>query len=158
LRRLARDRIAFRQWTEDPTLQGNRDRWWRRRYTVLSLISWSMILALMRTRCQPHDYHDWDICGLLQNFKVNAKMVPHVRQFGHQSSCHWMYVQQNFFNSAPMVPDSCRIIRHYGLSNSTYNDQTYYRDLLLLRLYLGCIANQRSIRFRCMFQLLLQKH
>jgi hypothetical protein len=26
LRRLARDRIAFRQWTEDPTLQGNRDR------------------------------------------------------------------------------------------------------------------------------------
>jgi hypothetical protein len=25
-RRLARDRIAFRQWTEDPTLQGNRDR------------------------------------------------------------------------------------------------------------------------------------
>jgi hypothetical protein len=26
LRRLARDRTAFRQWTEDPTLQGNRDR------------------------------------------------------------------------------------------------------------------------------------
>jgi hypothetical protein len=26
LRRLARDRTAFRQWTEDRTLQGNRDR------------------------------------------------------------------------------------------------------------------------------------
>jgi hypothetical protein len=26
LRRLVRDRIAFSQWTEDPTLQGNRDR------------------------------------------------------------------------------------------------------------------------------------
>jgi hypothetical protein len=26
MRRLARDRIAFRKWTEDPTLQGNRDR------------------------------------------------------------------------------------------------------------------------------------
>ena len=26
LKRLARDRTAFRQWTEDPTLQGNRDR------------------------------------------------------------------------------------------------------------------------------------
>jgi hypothetical protein len=26
MKRLARDRIAFRQWTEDPTLQGNRDR------------------------------------------------------------------------------------------------------------------------------------
>jgi hypothetical protein len=26
LRRLARDWIAFRKWTEDPTLQGNRDR------------------------------------------------------------------------------------------------------------------------------------
>jgi hypothetical protein len=26
MRRLARDRIAFRQWTEDPTLHGNRDR------------------------------------------------------------------------------------------------------------------------------------
>jgi hypothetical protein len=26
LRRLARDRTAFRKWTEDPTLQGNRDR------------------------------------------------------------------------------------------------------------------------------------
>ena len=26
IKRLARDRIAFRQWTEDPTLQGNRDR------------------------------------------------------------------------------------------------------------------------------------
>jgi hypothetical protein len=26
LRALALDRIAFRQWTEDPTLQGNRDR------------------------------------------------------------------------------------------------------------------------------------
>ena len=25
-KRVARDRIAFRQWTEDPTLQGNRDR------------------------------------------------------------------------------------------------------------------------------------
>ena len=31
LRRLTRDRTAFRQWTEDPTLQGNRDRWRRRR-------------------------------------------------------------------------------------------------------------------------------
>jgi hypothetical protein len=26
MKRLARDRIAFRQWTEDPTLQGSRDR------------------------------------------------------------------------------------------------------------------------------------
>jgi hypothetical protein len=26
MKRLARDRIAFRQWIEDPTLQGNRDR------------------------------------------------------------------------------------------------------------------------------------
>jgi hypothetical protein len=26
LKRLARDRIAFRKWTEDRTLQGNRDR------------------------------------------------------------------------------------------------------------------------------------
>jgi hypothetical protein len=26
VQRLARDRIAFRKWTEDPTLQGNRDR------------------------------------------------------------------------------------------------------------------------------------
>jgi hypothetical protein len=26
LRRLARDRTAYRQWTEDPTLQGNGDR------------------------------------------------------------------------------------------------------------------------------------
>jgi hypothetical protein len=26
LRRLARHRTAFRQWAEDPTLQGNRDR------------------------------------------------------------------------------------------------------------------------------------
>jgi hypothetical protein len=26
LKRLARDRIAFRKWTEDPTLQGNTDR------------------------------------------------------------------------------------------------------------------------------------
>jgi hypothetical protein len=26
LKRVARDRIAFRKWTEDPTLQGNRDR------------------------------------------------------------------------------------------------------------------------------------
>jgi hypothetical protein len=26
LKRLARDRTAFRQWTEDPTLQGKRDR------------------------------------------------------------------------------------------------------------------------------------
>jgi hypothetical protein len=26
LRRLARDRTAFRKWTEEPTLQGNRDR------------------------------------------------------------------------------------------------------------------------------------
>ena len=26
MKRLARDRIAFRQWTEDPTLQGNSDR------------------------------------------------------------------------------------------------------------------------------------
>jgi hypothetical protein len=26
MKRLARDRIAFRQWTEDPTLQGKRDR------------------------------------------------------------------------------------------------------------------------------------
>jgi hypothetical protein len=26
LKRLARDRTAFRHWTEDPTLQGNRDR------------------------------------------------------------------------------------------------------------------------------------
>jgi hypothetical protein len=26
MKRLARDRIAFRQWTEDPTLQGYRDR------------------------------------------------------------------------------------------------------------------------------------
>jgi hypothetical protein len=26
LRRLARNRTAFRKWTEDPTLQGNRDR------------------------------------------------------------------------------------------------------------------------------------
>jgi hypothetical protein len=26
LKRLAQDRIAFRKWTEDPTLQGNRDR------------------------------------------------------------------------------------------------------------------------------------
>jgi hypothetical protein len=26
MKRLARDRIASRQWTEDPTLQGNRDR------------------------------------------------------------------------------------------------------------------------------------
>ena len=26
LRRLAQDRTAFRQWTEDPMLQGNRDR------------------------------------------------------------------------------------------------------------------------------------
>jgi hypothetical protein len=25
LKRMARDRIAFRKWTEDPTLQGNRD-------------------------------------------------------------------------------------------------------------------------------------
>jgi hypothetical protein len=25
LKRLARDRIAFRKWTEDPTLQGDRD-------------------------------------------------------------------------------------------------------------------------------------
>jgi hypothetical protein len=30
MKRLARDRTAFRQWTEDPTLQGNRDGWrWR---------------------------------------------------------------------------------------------------------------------------------
>ena len=26
MKRLDRDRIALRQWTEDPTLQGNRDR------------------------------------------------------------------------------------------------------------------------------------
>jgi hypothetical protein len=26
LAEMVRDRIAFRQWTEDPTLQGNRDR------------------------------------------------------------------------------------------------------------------------------------
>jgi hypothetical protein len=26
LKRLARDRIAFRKWTEDPKMQGNRDR------------------------------------------------------------------------------------------------------------------------------------
>jgi hypothetical protein len=26
MKRLARDRIAVRQWIEDPTLQGNRDR------------------------------------------------------------------------------------------------------------------------------------
>jgi hypothetical protein len=26
IKRLAGDRIAFRKWTEDPTLQGNRDR------------------------------------------------------------------------------------------------------------------------------------
>jgi hypothetical protein len=26
MKRLAGDRIAYRQWTEDPTLQGNRDR------------------------------------------------------------------------------------------------------------------------------------
>jgi hypothetical protein len=26
LKRLARDRIAFKKWTEDPVLQGNRDR------------------------------------------------------------------------------------------------------------------------------------
>jgi hypothetical protein len=26
MKRLARDRTAFRKWTEDPTLQGNRDR------------------------------------------------------------------------------------------------------------------------------------
>ena len=26
LKRLARERFAFRKWTEDPTLQGNRDR------------------------------------------------------------------------------------------------------------------------------------
>ena len=26
LKRMAGDRIAFRQWTEDPILQGNRDR------------------------------------------------------------------------------------------------------------------------------------
>jgi hypothetical protein len=26
MKRLARDRTAFRQWTEDPTLPGNRDR------------------------------------------------------------------------------------------------------------------------------------
>ena len=26
IKRLTRDRIAFRQWTEDPKLQGNRDR------------------------------------------------------------------------------------------------------------------------------------
>jgi hypothetical protein len=26
LKRLAQDRIAFRKWTKDPTLQGNRDR------------------------------------------------------------------------------------------------------------------------------------
>jgi hypothetical protein len=26
MKRLPLDRIAFRQWTEDPTLQGNRDR------------------------------------------------------------------------------------------------------------------------------------
>jgi hypothetical protein len=31
LKRLARDRIAFRKWTEDPTLQANRDRQRRRR-------------------------------------------------------------------------------------------------------------------------------
>jgi hypothetical protein len=30
LKRLAGDGIAFRQWTEDRTLQGNRDRWRRR--------------------------------------------------------------------------------------------------------------------------------
>ena len=30
LRKLARDRIAFRKWTEDPPLQGNRDRRRRR--------------------------------------------------------------------------------------------------------------------------------
>jgi hypothetical protein len=31
LRRDSRDRTAFRQWTEDPTLQGNRGRRRRRR-------------------------------------------------------------------------------------------------------------------------------
>jgi hypothetical protein len=40
LKRLARDRIAFRKWTEDPMLQGNRDIQRRRRSmgkrTVLS--------------------------------------------------------------------------------------------------------------------------
>jgi hypothetical protein len=37
LRRLARDRIAFRQWTEDPTLQGSRDRYRRRRIPYRNL-------------------------------------------------------------------------------------------------------------------------
>jgi hypothetical protein len=31
MKRLARDRTAFRQWTEDPTLQGSRDGYRRRR-------------------------------------------------------------------------------------------------------------------------------
>jgi hypothetical protein len=31
LKRLSRDKIAFRKWTEDMTLQGNRDRKGRRR-------------------------------------------------------------------------------------------------------------------------------
>jgi hypothetical protein len=41
MKRLARDRIAFRKWTEDPTLQGNRDR--RRRILFqMSKYSYSM--------------------------------------------------------------------------------------------------------------------
>jgi hypothetical protein len=31
LKRMTRDRFAFRKWTEDPKLQGNRDRKRRRR-------------------------------------------------------------------------------------------------------------------------------
>jgi len=34
--------------------------------------------------------------------------------------------QQNFFNSTRAVPDSCRIIEHYELSDSAYTDLSSY--------------------------------
>jgi hypothetical protein len=49
MKRLARNRTAFRQWTEDPTLQGNRDRRRRRRRRR---ILWFGVSACRHSMCQ----------------------------------------------------------------------------------------------------------
>jgi hypothetical protein len=49
MRRLAGDRTAFRQWTEYPTLQGNRDRYRRRRIRKYVEVSSIRVLLFYMT-------------------------------------------------------------------------------------------------------------
>jgi hypothetical protein len=107
LRRLAWDRTAFRQWTEDPTLLGNRDRW-RSIYHFYARLRWIVSLTPRPLRPRRKSTFSWagraesviTAGNRIQGFRLVtiATELSHFMSDPHKRQIHCVGRTWNFCN------------------------------------------------------------